>query len=172
VVGEPSPCQTGQHVRLRLSQQVYCYNVLRPQRCTLINSWDFDEYRFILEDAPQMRDLRSAYSTYSGLDPKEALAAAFESSTGARQNIGVIPAFLTFSKRYEIHSVTLTAGEWSDFYFSNQPDSDLVSLLKAGLINLLLVELPNESLGGYHHKLHALPEGRARLVPSFLFRRN
>ena len=55
---------------------------------------------------------------------------SFSSPLGAQQNIGVIPAFLTFSKRFETYPVALSSSDWSDFYFSNEPTSHLIAHLK------------------------------------------
>jgi hypothetical protein len=97
----------------------------------------------------------------------------FESSGAAQQNIGVIPAFITFSKRYKTYPIALTSSDWSDFYFSNAPASDLITHLKTMICGsrFPVVEVPDELLGGYHHDLVQHPGQAARLIPSFGFRR-
>ena len=89
------------------------------------------------------------------------------------QNIGVIPALLTFSKRYKIHPIALNSSEWSDFYFSNLPTSDLIEHFKAMIYGsrFPVVEVPDELLGAYHHELMQYPGQALRLIPSFSFRR-
>ena len=219
----------------------HCYKSLALKRYTLVDFWDYDEYSFVLEDAPQMRGLRSVYNEYFRNDPKQVLADAydktrgrfadkhnveilkmdiataadrfadgsvdfiyldgnhtyefalrdlymwfpklrpgglfacndfFESPLAAQQNIGVIPAFLTFSKRHETYPIALASSDWSDFYFSNARDSDLIAHFK-GMIRrsrFSVVELPDELLGGYHHDLVPTSDEGLRLIPSFKFR--
>lgn len=98
----------------------------------------------------------------------------FESSGAAQQYIGVIPASLTFSKRYKMFPIALTSPDWSDFYFSNAPTSDLIAHFKTMICGsrLPVVEVPDDLLGGYHHDLVQHPGQAARLVPSFGFRRD
>ncbi|UXN58946.1 class I SAM-dependent methyltransferase [Phyllobacterium zundukense] len=92
----------------------------------------------------------------------------FESSFAAKQNIGVIPAFQTFSQRFEVHPIMLSMTEWSDFYFSNQPHSPLISRLIEGLINTgqNLLEIPSDFLGSYHHSAVKITGGQI-LLPVF-----
>jgi hypothetical protein len=220
----------------------HCYKALDLKRYTLVDFWDYDEYSFVLEDAPQMRGLRAVYNQYFHNDPKQALSAAyektrgrfaekhdveilkmdiakaadrfvdgsldfiyldgnhtyefvlrdlytwfpklrpgglfacndfFESSGAALQNIGVIPAFLTFSKRYNTYPIALTSSDWSDFYFSNAPTSDLIAHFKTMIYGspFPVAEVPDELLGDYHHELIQQPLQAARLIPSFGFRR-
>jgi len=56
----------------------HCYNVLRPKRYTLIGFWDYDQFRYVLEDAPQMRQLRSIHRDYYSNEPQKVLADAYE----------------------------------------------------------------------------------------------
>jgi hypothetical protein len=220
----------------------FCYKSLDLKRLTLVDFWDYEQYSFVLEDAPQMRGLRTVYSQYFGNDPELVLSSAyekvrgrfvetrnvevlkmeiaqaagrfadgsldviyldanhtyefvlrdlytwfpklrrgglfvcndfFESPLGAQQNLGVIPAFLTFSKRFETYPVALSSSDWSDFYFSNEPTSHLIAHLKTQILEsrFPVVEVPSELLGVYHHKLVQHPGQTARLVPSFEFRR-
>jgi Methyltransferase domain len=93
----------------------------------------------------------------------------FESASASRQNIGVIPAFTTFSKRFDVFPLALTAGSWSDLYFSNQPTSDLID----GFLERIersahpLVEIPDDLLGAYRHK-EVEQNGRViRVYPEF-----
>jgi len=93
----------------------------------------------------------------------------FESALAAKQNIGVIPAFQSFSKRFPVHPIALSLSDWSDLYFSNQQSSLLIERLQSGLVyaGQKVLEVPAEMLGGYHHRIFDLtPEGRY-LLPSF-----
>ncbi|WP_088348763.1 MULTISPECIES: class I SAM-dependent methyltransferase [Rhodomicrobium] len=89
-----------------------------------------------------------------------------ESQTASLQNIGVIPAVLTFAKRNKIYPIVLSASEWSDFYFSNRPSSPLIDRLGAGLLasGANTVEIPVELLGSYHHNV---VQPSMRWIPSF-----
>jgi Methyltransferase domain len=97
----------------------------------------------------------------------------FESPGGARQNLGVIPAFTTFSKRYETYPIALTSTDWSDFYFSNAPTSDLIVHFKTMIYRsgLNIVEVPDEFVGCYHHEPTPPAAQTSRIIPSFVFRR-
>jgi hypothetical protein len=219
----------------------HCYNVLRPQRYTLIDFWNYDQYAFVLEDAPQMRELRAVYSRYFHDDPQAALEAAyqktrdrfenapnvetlrmdiakaperfpngsldfiyldgnhtyefvlrdlslwyaklrpgglfvlndfFESRQGARQNLGVIPAFLTFSKRYPTYPLALTATDWSDLYFSNVSSSLLITGFRDKILGSRyhVIDLPQEVLANYRHDLIERPNQPDRLLPTFACR--
>ena len=218
----------------------HCYKSLDLKRYTLVDFWEYDEYSFVLEDAPQMRGLRTVYNQYFHNDPKQALRAAyektrnrfedthkvevlkmdiakaadrfsdgsldfiyldgnhtyefvlrdlytwfpklrvgglfacndfFESSVAALQNIGVIPAFLTFSKRHKTFPIALTSSDWADFYFSNAPTSDLIRHLRTRICGsrFPIVDVPDEMLAGYHHDLVQGAGRAARLIPSFAF---
>lgn len=220
----------------------HCQKWLMPKRYTLIDFWDYSQYSFVLEDAPQMSELRAVYSQYFRDDPQKVLDAAyektrarfaeihsveilkmdiataakrfadasldfiyldgnhtyefvlrdlhlwfpklreggifvcndfFESPLGARQNLGVIPAFLTFSKRYRTYPIVLTSSWWSDFYFSNAPSSDLIAHLRAKIhaSEFPVMEVPDELLGAYHHEPVENPGQAPRLIPSFGYRR-
>ena len=48
----------------------FCYKSLDLKRLTLVDFWDYEQYSFVLEDAPQMRGLRTVYSRYFGNDPE------------------------------------------------------------------------------------------------------
>jgi hypothetical protein len=204
----------------------------------LIDSWDYDEYGFALEDAPQMAEVRAIYTEYFRGDPRKTLAEAydktrarfaadadvavlkldiaaaarqfpdasfdfiyldgnhtyeyvlrdlytwfpklrpgglfacndfFESPFAARQNLSVIPAFVTFAKRFPVYPVALAAAEWSDLYFSNAPTSPRIAhfLRRLHASPFPLVDLPDELLGAYHHKMIEQPEHPPRLLPSF-----
>ena len=39
----------------------HCYKSLDLKRYTLVDFWEYDEYSFVLEEAPQMRGLRTVY---------------------------------------------------------------------------------------------------------------
>ena len=220
----------------------HCYKSLDLKRYTLVDFWEYDEYSFVLEDAPQMREIREVYKQYFHNDPRQALSAAydktrsrfeekhnveilkmdiataanrfadgsldfiyldgnhtyefvlrdlytwfpklrrgglfacndfFESSGAALQNIGVIPAFLTFSKRHKTYPIALTSSDWSDFYFSNAPTSGLIAHLRAMICGsrFPVLDMPDEMLAGYHHNLVQHPGQAARLIPSFGFGR-
>jgi hypothetical protein len=216
----------------------HCRQVLKPGRLTLIDHWDYSKYEFVLEDAPQSRNIRSIFKEYFGGDPDGALQAAhgkvldrfhgdssvevlrldiaeaaerfddgavdiiyldgshtyeyvlrdlnlwfpklspgglficndfYESSISARQNMGVIPAVQTFAKRQKIYPIALSASDWSDFYFSNQPSSPLINCVMDGLLasGRNAVEVPVELLGAYHHQSVGLQDGRQFWLPSF-----
>lgn len=219
----------------------FCEATLKPQQYTLIDFWRYDRYSFILEDAPQMRGLRSAYEGYFHGDPDRALEDAhrkvqarfaqkpnvailradvaeaaqkfadgcldliyldanhtyeyvlrdlllwfpklragglfvcndfFESEIAAKQNIGVIPAWTTFSKRVQVYPLAVTSGEWSDFYFSNQPESPLIASFRAGLLNgphgpHAAIEIPDDLLPAFRHKVVRVDGVPVRLVPAF-----
>jgi hypothetical protein len=119
--------------------------------------------------------LRDLYTWFPKLRPGGLFACNdfFESSAAALQNIGVIPAFLTFSKRYKTYPIALTSSDWSDFYFSNEPTSNLTAHLRAMIYasRFPVVDVPDELLGAYHHELMQHPGQAARLIPSFGFRR-
>ncbi len=92
----------------------------------------------------------------------------FESEWAARQNIGVIPAWTTFSRRVAaVHPIALGAGEWADFYFSNRPDSPLIRRFTRGLIAAghSVVEIAEEAIPLFHHRLVELEGGSQRLIP-------
>jgi hypothetical protein len=63
----------------------------------------------------------------------------------------------------------LSASDWSDFYFSNQPSSPLIKRLTNNVLNSgrNAVDIPDELLGTYHHNLIALANGGSCLLPSF-----
>jgi len=92
----------------------------------------------------------------------------YESEVAAKQNIGVISAFCTFSKRFQVHPIALSMCEWSDFYFSNAADSPLIQRLLAGLASAGYhsLEVPCTFLGAYHHRLMKNARG-SYLMPSF-----
>lgn len=56
----------------------HCYKSLDLKRYTLVDFWNYDEYSFVLEDAPQMFGLRAVYNQYFHNDPKRALSEAYE----------------------------------------------------------------------------------------------
>jgi hypothetical protein len=93
----------------------------------------------------------------------------YESSISAMQNMGVIPAVQTFAKRQKIYPIALSASDWSDFYFSNQPSSLLINRVTEGLLaaGRNAVEIPIELLGAYHHRSVCLPDGSKYWLPSF-----
>lgn len=92
----------------------------------------------------------------------------FESPLAAKQNLGVIPAYLTFAKRFQTFPLALSTREWSDFYFSNQAESPIIEKLKIGLTlgGHVNIEVNSELLGAYHHKIISSPQGQF-LLPSF-----
>lgn len=219
----------------------FCEATLEPKQYTLIDFWRYDRYSFVLEDAPQMRELRGIYEQYFSGDPDKALEDAYqkvlarfaqkpnvsivradvaeaaqrfadgsldliyldanhtyeyvlrdlllwfpklrpgglfvcndfyESEVAAKQNIGVIPAWTTFSKRVQVYPVAVTSGEWSDFYFSNQPESPLISCFRAGLLNgphgpYAAIEIPDDLLPSFHHKVVRVGGVPVRLLPAF-----
>jgi Methyltransferase domain len=215
----------------------HCYVSLRPKKLTLIDRWDYERYRIMQSESPQMQDYRQIMEGYFGADPDSALQTAyenvcarfrnnpdveilrldiadaaerfengsidiiyldgthtyehvlqdlirwfpklapgglficndfFESALASRQNIGVISAFVTFSKRFRTYPIALSAGEWSDMYFSNEPTSQLIDAFICAIHDrgCNAVWLPNELLANYHHRLTA---GDRRLVPAFQF---
>lgn len=91
----------------------------------------------------------------------------FESTLAARQNLGVIPAWLTFSKRVRTYPIALSANDWSDFYFSNQPDSDTIRRFTSGILggDEPIVDIPEDAIPNVHHSLRNVGDGRQRLVP-------
>jgi hypothetical protein len=119
--------------------------------------------------------LRDLYMWFPKLRPGGLFACNdfFESSLAALQNIGVIPAFATFSKRHQTFPIALNSFEWSDLYFSNAPTSDLIEHFKAMIYgsSFSVAEVPDEVLGLYHHELMQYPGQALRLIPSFTFRR-
>jgi hypothetical protein len=216
----------------------FCEATLKPRQYTLVDFWSYSRYSFVLEDAPQMRELRSIYKEYFHGDPELALEAAyqkvlsrfagapnvtvlradiaeaaerfedgsldliyldgnhtyeyvlrdlmlwfpklrpgglficndfFEAEVAARQNIGVIPAWTTFSKRFCTYPIAMTSGEWCDFCFSNQPASPLIEHFKAGLMSssYAAIEVPDDALPAFHHKLVRVDGVPVRLLPAF-----
>ena len=93
----------------------------------------------------------------------------YESQISSLQNMGVIPAIQTFAKRQKIYPIVLSASDWSDFYFSNQPSSSLINRVTDGLLTSgrNAVNIPLELLGSYHHDLISLSNGGQRWLPSF-----
>jgi hypothetical protein len=216
----------------------HCEATLQPRQYTLIDFWRYDRYSFVLEDAPQMREVRSIYSQYFHGDPEAALEAAyqkvqerfrnkanvtilradiaeaasgfpdggfdfiyldgnhtyeyvlrdlllwfpklrkgglfvcndfFEADIAAPQNIGVIPAWTTFSKRARTYPIMVSSGAWSDFYFSNQPVSPLIDHFRAKLCAgpYAMVEIPDDILPAFQHRLIRVDGVPVRLLPSF-----
>lgn len=216
----------------------FCEATLKPQQCTLIDFWRYDRYSFVLEDAPQMREVRSIYERYFHGAADTALEDAyrkvqarfaempnveilradvaeaaprfadgsldliyldanhtyeyvlrdlmlwfpklrpgglfvcndfFESEDAGRQNMGVIPAWTTFSKRVPTYPVAVTAGDWSDLYFSNQPESPLINHFKATLLSGShpAIDVPDVILPAFRHKIVRVGGVRGRLVPGF-----
>jgi hypothetical protein len=214
----------------------FCEATLAPRHYSLIDFWRYDRYGFILEDAPQMRELRAIYTQYFNGDPDAALEAAyrkvqarfankqnvtilradvaeaaadfadgsldliyldanhtyeyvlrdllmwfpklrpgglfvcndfFEAEMAARQNIGVIPAWATFSKRVRTYPIAVTAGEWSDIYFSNQPSSPLINHFKAKIFAgpYAAIDVPEDLLPAFHHRLIRVDGIPVRLLP-------
>jgi Methyltransferase domain len=85
----------------------------------------------------------------------------------SRQNLGVIPAFGTFSKRVHTFPIALSALKWSDFYFSNVPTSPLIEHFTRSLLSsrCSIVDVPAELLLNFHHRV-VLSNGTAtRLLP-------
>ena len=235
------PGQVGSMVELGVWEgefAAFCEATLAPQRYTLIDFWRYDRYSFVLEDAPQMRELRSTYERYFNGDPDKALEDAyrkvqarfaakpnvtilradvaeaaqhfddgsldliyldanhtyeyvlrdlllwfpklrpgglfvcndfFEAEMATRQNIGVIPAWTTFSKRVQAYPLAVTSGEWSDFYFSNQPVSPLITSFKAGILNssYAAIEIPDDIISSFCHKIVRVDDVPIRLLPVF-----
>jgi hypothetical protein len=235
------PGQVGSMVELGVWEgefAAFCEATLKPQHYTLIDFWRYDRYSFVLEDAPQMRELRRTYDAYFQGDPARALEDAylkvqarfaekpnvavmradvaeaaqrfadgsldliyldanhtyeyvlrdlllwfpklrpgglfacndfFESEVAAKQNIGVIPAWTTFSKRVQVYPVAVTSGEWSDFYFTNQPESPLVERFKAELLNTpyAAIEIPDDIVPSFCHKIVRVDGVPIRLLPAF-----
>jgi hypothetical protein len=96
----------------------------------------------------------------------------FEDETAGRQNIGVIPAWTTFSKRVETYPIAVTSGVWSDFYFSNQPESPLIARFRAGLLNgphgpYPAIEIPDDLLPSFCHKVVRVDGVAVRWLPVF-----
>lgn len=216
----------------------HCRQALNPGHFTLIDHWDYSQYDFVLEDAPQSRHIRRVFTEYFHGNPEKALHDAYgkvvdrfqgdssvtilrldiakaaerfadgsidliyldgshtyeyvlrdlhlwfsklspgglfvcndfcETKLSSLQNIGVIPAIQTFSKRHQIYPILLSASDWSDFYFSNQPSSPLIKSLTDGLLSSgrNVVDIPTELLGTYHHNLIALANGGNYLLPCF-----
>jgi hypothetical protein len=119
--------------------------------------------------------LRDLYTWFPKLRPGGLFACNdfFESPLAAQQNVGVIPAFVTFSKRHQTFPIALNSFEWSDLYFSNSPTSKLIEHFRAMIYgsNFSIAELPDEVLGFYHHELMEYSGQALRLIPSFNFRR-
>ena len=67
---------------MRGSSRSTCYKALNLKRLTLIDFWDYEQYSFVLEDAPQMRGLRTVYSQYFRNEPEHALSTAYEKVRG------------------------------------------------------------------------------------------
>jgi hypothetical protein len=93
----------------------------------------------------------------------------YESSTAAKQNLGVIPAFITFAKRHSAYPIALTSSDWSDLYFSNAPTSPMIEHLRARIFRspFPVVELPDGLLGSYRHGLLEPAGHPPRWIPSF-----
>jgi methyltransferase family protein len=93
-----------------------------------------------------------------------------EGRIAAGQNIGVIPAFNTFSKRTRTFPIALSALDWSDFYFSNVPTSPLIEHLTSTILGSSappVVELPDELLANFHHRVIYANGAAVRLLPVF-----
>lgn len=118
--------------------------------------------------------LRDLYTWFPKLKPGGLFVCNdfYESALAAKQNIGVIPAFQTFSKRFSVYPIALSMADWSDFYFSNQPESQLITHFRDGLINSghKILEVPDFLLGTYQQRLvTGAPYGQV-LLPSFEIR--
>ena len=55
----------------------HCRRILDPGWLTLIDHWDYSKYEFVLESAPQSRQIRTIFKQYFGGDPENALQAAY-----------------------------------------------------------------------------------------------
>jgi len=80
----------------------------------------------------------------------------------------VIPAFLTFSERFQTYPIALTAFNWSDFYFSNQATSDLISQFMGNIIasGSHALDIPNEMIANFHHRVFERPGADPLLIPT------
>jgi len=92
-----------------------------------------------------------------------------ESVYGATHNLGVIPAFTTFSKRSTVHPIALSSEIYGDLYFSNQESSGMIDRFVSNIVcsDFNALEIPRSLLGNFAHR--ALPgAGRGgRVLPSF-----
>lgn len=218
---------------------LHCVQTLAPKFLALVDMWDADGIRILLEEAPQNAHIRSIYNDYFRGNPKEMLESAYrkvvaelgsrpevqivrkdiaeaadfypdahfnviyldgththefvlrdlykwypklrpgglficndfyELPDAALQNMGTISAYQTFSKRFGTHAIALSAWPYSDFYFSNQPHSDLIDGFLGNLwrTNFNMVELPDELIGAYRHR--TVPNSGLSTIqlPSFL----
>jgi hypothetical protein len=96
----------------------------------------------------------------------------FECEVAAKQNMGVIPAWTTFSKRVQVYPVAVSSGVWSDFYFSNQPESPLIACFRAGLFNgphgpYPAIEIADDIIPSFCHKVVRVDGVPVRWLPVF-----
>jgi hypothetical protein len=57
---------------------LHCRLTLRPASQTLVDHWDYSRYSFVLENAPQNRQIRAIFADYFRGNPEQALQAAYE----------------------------------------------------------------------------------------------
>lgn len=155
----------------RFSSRIGC-EVIKEDIAAAADSFDDKSFDLIYLDGNHSYEyvLRDLYTWFPKLAPGGLFVCNdfFESPLAARQNIGVIPAYQTFSKRFKTFPVALSTREWSDFYFSNEPTSRFSTHLTRGLAAAghKNIEVSDEVLGSYHHELIVSPSGQY-LLPSF-----
>jgi hypothetical protein len=92
-----------------------------------------------------------------------------ESVHGAKHNLGVIPAFVTFSKRVPVYPIALSSEIYGDLYFSNQDSSAMIDRFVSNIIwsDCNAVQISNAMLGSYFHRMIEGGNLGRRAIPSF-----
>ncbi|MGE3175055.1 MAG: class I SAM-dependent methyltransferase [Planctomycetota bacterium] len=93
----------------------------------------------------------------------------YDAPEGRRQNLGIVGAAAAFVKRTDFRYVALNAAPWSDLVLTNDPDGAACRHFTANLLqrNVPIVELPDQLVPNFAHKLVATSDGKSKLLPSF-----
>jgi SAM-dependent methyltransferase len=91
----------------------------------------------------------------------------YESSIGARQNLGVIAAVSTFLKRTGASAIAVSAMPFSDIYLTNNTQSDLVKIFINSIIcsDYSKLKISPDNILAFHHELHQI-DGKTIKIPS------
>lgn len=145
----------------------------RGDTWSIAKAWPDESFDIIYLDANHRYEnaLGDLYAWYPKLKPGGLFFCNdfYESRESVAQNLGVIAAYTTFSKRSPTVPLVLTATDYADLVFTNDPESKLADKLCQAIVTSgePVVRIPNHLVASFHHAdLHG------KMVPSLDFFRN
>lgn len=147
--------------------------ILRADIADAADSFADGSFDFIYLDGNHMYEqvLRDLYKWFPKLTKGGLFACNDfdESIFGATQNLGVIPAFVTFSKRVPVYPIALSSELYGDLYFSNQASSPMIRRFVSNIVqsDFNLAEIPSAMIANYSHRAIEREKFGRRDIPSF-----